>query len=210
MDKKYQQYYLNQMGLQIWDRRSKDSNKQDGITIEDKALHGNSDLSIHDNTHAVIIRGSVEARLMVIVDGLLVSDEQENKYFTGKEGLLLEKMLASIGLAGKDAYIANIIKHQLPSSQDATTDEYIACRSYLIEQIKLVKPDIILGVGSFSAKLLLENDQSLSTIRQTLYRHEGKPIVFTHHPTYLLQHPTDKKQAFNDLTQVKQFLSDAI
>ena len=143
--------------------------------------------------------GNPEAKAMIIGEA---PGEQENlmgKPFVGKAGELLDKMLLAIELSREDIYIANIVKCRPPGNRDPQPEERIACLPYLVEQISIVKPKIILMMGLVAAQTLLATNQSLGNLRQKVHFFEGIPSYVSYHPAALLRNPNWKAPAWEDL-----------
>jgi len=143
--------------------------------------------------------GNPEAKVMIIGEA---PGEQENlmgKPFVGKAGELLDRMIAAIHLDRETVYIANIVKCRPPGNRDPQPEERIACLPYLVEQISIVKPKIILMMGLVAAQTLLATNQSLGNLRQKVHFFEGIPSYVSYHPAALLRNPNWKAPAWEDL-----------
>jgi DNA polymerase len=115
-------------------------------------------------------------------------------------------MLAAIGLSRDQVYIANILKCRPPNNRDPEPDEAATCSSWLLKQIELLQPDVILVLGRVAAHNLLNTDHSLASLRGRLHKYAGIPVVVSYHPAYLLRKPVDKRKSWQDLKRVKQFI----
>ncbi|PKN72619.1 MAG: uracil-DNA glycosylase [Candidatus Cloacimonetes bacterium HGW-Cloacimonetes-3] len=143
--------------------------------------------------------GDSDAKVMVIGEG---PGEQENlsgRPFVGKAGNLLDKMLIAINLPRKDVYIANIVKCRPPGNRNPEAAERLACMPYLVEQIQIVQPKMLLIVGLVAAQSLLGNTNTLQWHRENKHEFLGIPAYVTYHPAALLRNPNWKRPAWEDL-----------
>jgi uracil-DNA glycosylase family 4 len=128
-------------------------------------------------------------------------EDQQGEPFVGRAGQLLNAMLQAIGLKREQVYIANILKCRPPNNRDPRPEEVVCCEPYLLRQIALIKPGIILAVGRISAQNLLQTDTPIGKLRGKVHRFRdtGIPLVATYHPAYLLRSPVEKRKAWQDL-----------
>jgi uracil-DNA glycosylase len=144
--------------------------------------------------HAVVGRGNPNAPIMIIGEGPGQNEDETGLPFVGKAGQLLEKILAAVELdTEQDVYIANIVKCRPPSNRVPTTDEIAACKPYLLEQIRLVDPKIILLTGATAVKGLTGNKTGITKIRGTWIEWEGRLCMPILHPAYLLRNPSKEQ-----------------
>jgi uracil-DNA glycosylase family 4 len=160
-------------------------------------------------TQTVFGVGNHAAKLMVIGEAPGFHEDQQGEPFVGRAGLLLTAMLKSIGFTRNDVYIANVLKCRPPNNRDPLPDEVALCTNYLDQQIALVKPQLLLGVGRVAAHYLLKTKASLESMRHQLHHYgiDKRPLIITYHPAYLLRKPQDKKKAYIDLQCVKKTLA---
>lgn len=160
--------------------------------------------------HAVVSRGNPEADLLIIGEGPGRNEDEQGLPFVGKSGQLLDKILESVGLdPATDVYICNVVKCRPPENRDPTPEEMKACRPYLIEQIRLVDPQIILLTGKISAQSLLGEKRGITKIRGEWRQWEGRWIMPIFHPAYLLRKPertpgSPKWLMWQDIQAVRQ------
>jgi DNA polymerase len=143
--------------------------------------------------------GNPDATAMVIGEG---PGEQENltgRPFVGAAGQLLSKMLIAINIQREDVYIANIVKCRPPGNRNPATEERLACMPYLVEQIEIVQPKLLLILGLVAAQSLLGNDNSLQWHRDKVHSFMNIPTYVSYHPAALLRNPNWKKPAWEDL-----------
>ncbi|HIK25773.1 MAG: uracil-DNA glycosylase [Thermosynechococcus sp. Uc] len=139
-------------------------------------------------THVVISRGNPAAKLMIIGEGPGQSEDETGRPFVGKAGQLLDKILASVNLdSERDAYICNIVKCRPPGNRVPTPVEAAACLPYLLEQIRLVNPRIILLAGATAVSGLLKDHRGITKIRGQWIEWQGRWCMPIFHPAYLLR-----------------------
>ncbi len=139
-------------------------------------------------THAVVGRGNLKATIMIIGEGPGQNEDETGLPFVGKAGQLLDKILASVNLdTEKDIYICNTVKCRPPENRVPTNEEMAACKPYLLEQIRLVEPKIILLTGATAVKDLTGDKRGISKIRGQWMELEGRLCMPIFHPSYLLR-----------------------
>jgi len=153
-------------------------------------------------TQGVFGVGSREAQWLVVGEAPGAEEDRRGEPFVGRAGHLLDAMLRSIGLGrGTNVYIANILKSRPPGNRDPKPEEVAACLPYLMRQIELLRPRLMLAVGRIAAQNLLATDVPLGRLRGKVH-HFGElntPLIVTYHPAYLLRTPADKRKAWEDL-----------
>ncbi|MGJ5675566.1 MAG: uracil-DNA glycosylase [Nostochopsis sp.] len=141
--------------------------------------------------HAVVGRGNPKAPIMVIGEAPGQNEDETGLPFVGRAGQLLEKILESVKLdTEKDVYIANINKCRPPNNRVPTNEESEACKPYLLEQIRLVDPNIILLTGATAVKSIIGDKRGITKIRGTWMEWEGRLCMPIFHPSYLLRNPS--------------------
>ncbi|XFA73238.1 uracil-DNA glycosylase [Thermosynechococcaceae cyanobacterium Okahandja] len=139
-------------------------------------------------THVVVSRGNPRATLMIIGEGPGQAEDEQGRPFVGKAGQLLDKILASVNLdSEQDAYICNIVKCRPPGNRVPEPAEAAACLPYLLEQIRLVDPKIILLAGATAVRGLLQESQGITKIRGQWFEWQGRWCMPIFHPAYLLR-----------------------
>jgi DNA polymerase len=152
-------------------------------------------------TRPVFGVGNRRAGLMLIGEAPGAEEDRQGEPFVGRAGKLLNAMLAAIGFAREDVYIANILKSRPPRNRDPRPEEVSACEPYLKKQIELIRPGLILALGRVAAQNLLKVDTPLGRMRGKCYEYAdtGVPVVVTYHPAYLLRSPREKRKSWQDL-----------
>lgn len=141
-------------------------------------------------THAVIGRGNLQAPIMIVGEAPGQNEDETGLPFVGRSGQLLDKILDSVKLdTEKDVYICNIIKCRPPDNRVPTSKEVAACKPYILEQIRLVNPKIILLTGATSVKSLTGDKRGMKQIRGTWIEWEGRLCMPIFHPAFLLRNP---------------------
>jgi DNA polymerase len=144
-------------------------------------------------THAVIGRGNTAADLMIIGEGPGQNEDETGLPFVGKAGQLLDKILASVRLTAEDVFICNIVKCRPPGNRAPTQDEMDACRPYLLEQIRMVDPKIILLTGASAVRGVTGIKQGITKIRGQWIDWENRLCMPIFHPAYLLRNQSREK-----------------
>jgi DNA polymerase len=159
-------------------------------------------------TQTVFGVGDTDADLMIIGEAPGADEDRQGEPFVGRAGQLLNLMLTAIGLDRSQVYIANILKCRPPGNRDPRPAESSACRAFLMRQIELVAPRVILSVGRVSAQNLLETEEAVGRLRGRWFElgPRSLPTTVTYHPSYLLRSPEQKAKAWQDLQQVARRL----
>jgi DNA polymerase len=162
-------------------------------------------------TQTVFGVGNRAADWLVIGEAPGKDEDQQGEPFVGRAGQLLNAMLQAIGLKREQVYIANILKCRPPNNRDPKPEEVVCCEPYLLRQIALIKPGIILAVGRISAQNLLQTDTPIGKLRGRVHRFRdtGIPLVATYHPAYLLRSPVEKRKAWQDLQLAVRTLQES-
>ncbi len=158
--------------------------------------------------HPVFGEGVVPARLMVIGEGPGAEEDASGHAFVGRAGKYLDSWLSSISMdRDTNVYIANIVKCRPPGNRNPHPDEVQACIGYLKRQIQLVKPEIILLMGSVAARSLLDVSIGVGKLRGRFHRYEGIPVLVTYHPAGVLRNPDYRRPVWEDLKKVAAYLN---
>lgn len=143
--------------------------------------------------------GNPLARFVVVGEAPGQTEDELGRPFVGKSGDLLTKILEAIGFKREDVFICNVLKHRPPGNRNPASDEIVACRPFLLRQLELLQPKVILAVGTFAAQTLLETDSPIGKLRGLEHRYRGIPLVATYHPAALLRNPNWKRPAWEDV-----------
>ena len=160
--------------------------------------------------------GDPHAELMFIGEGPGADEDQQGVPFVGRAGQLLNNMIAAMGLKREQVYIANIVKCRPPGNRTPERDECDTCSPFLMRQIRVVRPKVIVALGATAAKNLLGLNDSMASLRGRFYDFSPKgsladapfdcKLAVTYHPAFLLRDPRQKKETWKDLQMVMKFL----
>jgi len=150
----------------------------------------------------VFADGDPNARLMFVGEGPGADEDASGLPFVGKAGQLLNNMIAAMGLKREEVYIANIVKCRPPANRTPEFVEATTCSQFLVKQIDIVRPEVIVALGATAATYLLGVRQSLSSLRGHWHSARGAKVAVTYHPAFLLRDPRQKGEAWKDLQRV--------
>jgi uracil-DNA glycosylase len=159
--------------------------------------------------------GDPHAELMFIGEGPGADEDAQGLPFVGRAGQLLNNMIVAMGLKREQVYIANIVKCRPPGNRTPERDECDTCSPFLMRQICVVRPKIIVALGATAAKNLLGVNDSMGSMRGRFYdfsppHASGEPfeckLAVTYHPAFLLRDPRQKKETWKDLQMVMRYL----
>ncbi|MDQ4080255.1 MAG: uracil-DNA glycosylase [Gemmatimonadota bacterium] len=157
-------------------------------------------------TNPVPGEGSPTAQLMCIGEAPGATEDETGRPFVGQAGQLLTNILGAINLRREEVFIANVMKHRPPGNRNPTPDEIRACSPYLLRQLELIRPKVILALGTFAAQTLLETTTPIGKLRGALHWYHGTPLIATYHPAALLRNPGWKKPTWEDVKLVRRIL----
>ncbi len=146
--------------------------------------------------------GDASARVMFVGEGPGADEDLSGVPFIGKAGQLLNNMITAMGLAREQVYIANIVKCRPPKNRVPEPVEANTCSQFLLRQMDVIQPKVVVALGSTAATYLLGMKQSLSALRGRWYSVRGAKLVVTYHPAFLLRDPRQKAEAWKDLQMV--------
>jgi uracil-DNA glycosylase len=146
--------------------------------------------------------GDPNARLMFVGEGPGADEDASGLPFVGKAGQLLNNMIAAMGLKREEVYIANIVKCRPPGNRTPEFVEATTCSQFLVRQIDIVHPEVIVALGATAATYLLGVKQSLASLRGHWHTVRGAKVAVTYHPAFLLRDPRQKAEAWKDLQRV--------
>ncbi|MCK4223791.1 MAG: uracil-DNA glycosylase [candidate division Zixibacteria bacterium] len=155
-------------------------------------------------TNFVFGAGNPEANLMLIGEAPGREEDLKGEPFVGAAGKLLDRMLAAINFKREDVFIANILKCRPPENRDPRPDEIETCKPYLMQQIKLIQPKIILALGRISAQVLLQTKSPLGQLRGKFHDFNGIKFLVTYHPAALLRYQQYKRPTWEDLKLLRK------
>ena len=150
--------------------------------------------------------GNPGADIMFIGEAPGADEDQRGEPFVGRAGQLLNNMISAMGIRREDVYIANINKCRPPGNRTPEREECETCSPFLLRQIEVVKPKIIVALGAVAAKTLLGVNDAMANLRGHIYDFKNTKLAVTYHPAYLLRDPRQKKEAWKDLQMVMKYL----
>jgi uracil-DNA glycosylase family 4 len=157
-------------------------------------------------TNIVFGVGNVNADIIFVGEGPGADEDAQGEPFVGRAGQLLNNMITAMGIKREDVYIANVVKCRPPGNRTPENDECDTCSPFLLRQIEVIKPKVIVALGATAAKTLLAVNDSMGNLRGRWYDFKGSRLAATYHPSYLLRDPRQKKEAWKDLQMVMKYL----
>ena len=168
---------------------------------------------LHESrTQTVFGTGNRDADWLIVGEAPGRDEDLQGEPFVGRAGQLLNAMLKALGLERGQVYIANILKCRPPNNRDPRPEEVLRCEPYLMRQIELIRPKLILAVGRIAAQNLLKTDTPIGKLRGRVHRlgDTGIPVVATYHPAYLLRSPQEKRKAWQDLKLARSVVEKGV
>lgn len=228
MDSATRNRYLNTMGITPWQSiqtspldsgivtssqiitptRESEIAKMDWGTLEQAVSNCQACPLYQTRTQPVFGVGSRHAELFIIGEAPGANEDQQGEPFVGRGGQLLNAMLKAISLEREQVYIANILKSRPPKNRDPQPAEVAACTPFLLRQITLIQPKIMLALGRIAAHYLLNTSVPMSRLRGQCFEYGPLKtrLLVSYHPAYLLRSPREKKKAWQDMQQLRQLL----
>jgi DNA polymerase len=158
-----------------------------------------------EGTQLVFGVGNPNADLVLIGEAPGAEEDKQGEPFVGKAGQLLNKILDAINFKREDVYIANILKHRPPNNRNPKPEERKRSLPFLLRQVDLINPKLILSLGKVSAQTLLDNNDSLSSMRGQFHKFRGKyELLATYHPAALLRHAKWKRPTWEDVQLLRK------
>ncbi|MCH2448816.1 MAG: uracil-DNA glycosylase [Gracilimonas sp.] len=157
-----------------------------------------------EGTNLVFGVGDPNADLMIVGEAPGFNEDKQGEPFVGEAGQLLDKIMKAINFKREDIYIANILKHRPPNNRDPKPEERQRSLPYLLRQIELIDPKLILCVGRISATTLLDKNTSLSKLRGEFHPFHGRELMATYHPAALLRNQQWKRPTWEDVQKLRK------
>jgi len=158
---------------------------------------------------AVPGEGSAAAKFVCVGEAPGATEDETGRPFVGAAGQLLTKILEAIEFKREDVFICNVLKHRPPGNRNPEPDEITACSPYLLQQLALLKPRVILALGTFAAQTLLQTSLPISKLRGQIHRYHGVPLVVTYHPAALLRNSNWKRPTWEDVQLARRIFDNA-
>jgi len=164
------------------------------------------------STRTKVVWGSGTPRtgIMVVGEAPGYHEDQQGEAFVGRAGQLLTKILEAIGFGRDEVFITNVLKCRPPGNADPQPHQVAECEPFLVRQIELIDPAVILTLGRHAARTLLRDDGSMASLRGRIHRYEGVPLVATYHPAALLRNPALKRPTWEDVQLLRKVYDEAM
>lgn len=223
MDEVLRRRYLEALGVPVWERRPAAAANDAAAAESAPVAEGQPDLAalarqvsgctrcaLHaTRTQTVFGVGNPQAQWMFIGEAPGADEDAQGEPFVGRAGQLLNAMLFAVGLKREEVYIANVLKCRPPGNRDPQPQEVEQCEPFLIRQIELIRPRLIVALGRHAAHSLLKSELPLARLRGQRLSYHDTPLIVTYHPAYLLRTPSDKRKAWEDLCLARSVVASA-
>jgi DNA polymerase len=157
-------------------------------------------------THVVNSEGNPKARLMFIGEAPGADEDLQARPFVGRAGQLLNKIIEAIGLTREDVMIGNVNRCRPPQNRTPTLAEAATCKPFLLREISIIRPEVIVVLGNTAMKNLLDTKEGITKLRGKFQDYQGIKVMPTFHPAYLLRDPSKKREAWEDMKRVRDYL----
>jgi DNA polymerase len=163
---------------------------------------------LHEHRRTIVFgEGNPQASLVFVGEGPGAEEDATGRPFVGRAGQLLDKIIAAIGLRREDVYIANIVKCRPPLNRTPERDEVETCEPFLFRQLMFIRPSVIVALGSPAFQTLLRTKESITRARGEWREWNGIKVMPTFHPAFLLRSPDKKREVWEDMKKVRDYLS---
>lgn len=163
--------------------------------------------SLHrERTTVVHTEGNRKARLMFVGEAPGADEDIQARPFVGRAGQLLTKIIEAIGLKREEVLIGNINRCRPPGNRPPTPEEVSRCKPFLLREIAIVRPEVIVVLGNTAMKNLLDTREGITKLRGRFQDYKGIKVMPTFHPAYLLRDPSKKRETWEDLKKVRAYL----
>jgi len=157
-------------------------------------------------THVVHTEGNRKARLMFVGEAPGADEDIQSRPFVGRAGQLLTKIIEAIGLKREEVLIGNVNRCRPPGNRAPTTEEASMCKPFLLREIAVVQPEVIVVLGNTAMKNLLDTREGITRLRGLFQDYQGIKVMPTFHPAYLLRDASKKRETWDDLKKVRDYL----
>jgi DNA polymerase len=159
-------------------------------------------------TKIVHTEGNPQARLLFVGEAPGADEDASGRPFVGRAGQLLNKIIEAIGLRREDVLIGNVNRCRPPGNRQPTTEEAKTCKPFLLRDIAAVRPDVIVVLGNTAMKNLLDTKEGITKLRGNFQDYNGIKVMPTFHPAYLLRDPSKKRETWDDMKKVRDYLNE--
>ena len=157
-------------------------------------------------THIVHTEGNRNARLMFVGEAPGANEDMQARPFVGRAGELLNKIIEAIGMKRADILIGNVNRCRPPQNRTPTLDEAKTCKPFLLREIAVAQPEVIVVLGNTAMKNLLDTKEGITKLRGKFQDYRGIKVMPTFHPAYLLRDPSKKRETWEDMKMVRDYL----
>ena len=163
---------------------------------------------LHEQRRTIVFgEGDPQAQLVFVGEGPGAEEDATGRPFVGRAGQLLDKIIVAIGLKREDVYIANIVKCRPPGNRTPELDEVATCEPFLLRQLAFIRPKVIVALGSPSFQCLLRTREPITRARGQWREWNGIKVMPTFHPAFLLRSPDKKREVWEDMKKVRDYLN---
>ncbi len=208
-----QLYLLKQMGYAYTDLAPSEleveaADLPDSLEALGQIVTGCHLCELSKHRHKTVFgEGNPRADVMFVGEGPGATEDSTGRPFVGRAGELLTKMIENVLLIPRsEVYIANIVKCRPPGNRVPTESEAFTCRPYLLKQIEMIQPRIIVTLGATAYRYLTNDTSPISRVRGNTIQARNYTLIPTFHPSYLLRNPSARKMAFGDLKTIKELM----
>ena len=160
-------------------------------------------------TRIVHSEGNSNARLMFVGEAPGADEDASGRPFVGRAGQLLNKIIEAIGMKREDVFIGNVNRCRPPQNRTPTGEEAATCKPFLLREIALLRPEVIVVLGNTAMKNLLDTKEGITKLRGNFMDYKGIKVMPTFHPAYLLRDPSKKRETWEDMKKVREYLQKA-
>ena len=153
--------------------------------------------------------GNPAAKFVCVGEAPGANEDETGRPFVGQAGQLLTKILEAIQFRREDVFICNVLKHRPPGNRNPTPEEITACSPFLLRQLAILQPRVILALGTFAAQTLLQTKEPIGRLRGQIHRYHGVPLIVTYHPAALLRNPNWKRPTWEDVQLARRIFDNA-
>ncbi len=197
-------------GIIVGDRTPSPLSQLQSLADIEKAVAACTGCTLHSSArNPVPGEGNPNAGFVIVGEAPGAEEDATGRPFVGQSGQLLEKIIGAIGFARDDVFICNVLKHRPPGNRNPAPDEIAACSPFLLRQLELLQPRVILALGTFAAQTLLQTDLTLGKLRGQIHRYYGVPLIVTYHPAALLRNPNWKRPTWEDVQLARRIFDSA-
>jgi uracil-DNA glycosylase len=175
-----------------------------------KAIRGCTACGLHATAkNAVPGEGNPNAGFVCVGEAPGQTEDETGRPFVGAAGQLLTKILAAINLTREEVFICNVLKHRPPGNRNPAPEEIAACSPFLLRQLEVLRPRVILALGTFASQTLLQTTTPIGKLRGQVHRYYGVPLIVTYHPAALLRNPSWKRPTWEDVQLARRVFDNA-